>query len=138
MGHTLPPFSQQFKIERSMFAEMRRALLRRDDKAHLDEMWNKAEFHVPAAEKAKHPLPITSILLCMNLEQEKSIYQLDGKLLAQNQHIQQLEERINEGNLENIRLKGEVETLRWEIDQLKKSLREELLEILYPSYTHGA
>ncbi len=134
MGHTLPPFSQQFKLERSTFSEMRRALLLRDDKALFDELWNKAEFHVPAAEKAKHPLPITSILLCMNLEQEKGIYQLEGKVLAQSQRIQKLEERLEAGEAEKIMLKGEIESLHWEIEQLRTSLRAELLEILYPSY----
>ncbi|MBC8507404.1 MAG: hypothetical protein ISR58_16890 [Anaerolineales bacterium] len=134
MGHTLPPFSQQFKLERSMFSEMRRALLLRDDKALFDDLWNKAEFHVPAAEKAKHPLPITSILLCMNLEQEKAIYQLEGKVLAGAQRAQKLEEKIEASQAENTVLRGEIESLRWEIDQLQKSLRAELLEILYPSY----
>ena len=117
-----------------MFAEMRRALLLRDDKAHFDEMWNKAEFHVPAAEKAKHPLPITSVLLCINLEQEKSIYQLEGKLLAQNQVIRQLDQKIEACQAENIFLKAEIENLHQEMEQLKKGLRSELLEILYPSY----
>jgi septal ring factor EnvC (AmiA/AmiB activator) len=137
MGHTLPPFSQQFKLERSLFAEMRRALILRDDKALFDEMWDKAEFHVPAAEKAKHPLPITSVLLCINLEQEKSIYRLEGKLVAQNQHIQQLEEKIQSGEAEIARLRGEIDNLRWELEQLTKNLRAELLELLYPSYTHA-
>lgn len=127
MGHTLPPFSQQFKIERSLFAEMRRALLLRDDKAHFDEMWNKVEFHVPAAEKAKHPLPITSILMCINLEQEKAIFQLEGKLLAQNQHIQRLEARVEACEAENRMLRREIEALR-------SSLRAELLDIIYPTY----
>ncbi len=113
---------------------MRRALLLRDDKALFDDLWNKAEFHVPAAEKAKHPLPITSILLCMNLEQEKAIYQLEGKVLAGAQRAQKLEEKIEASQAENTVLRGEIESLRWEIDQLQKSLRAELLEILYPSY----
>ena len=113
---------------------MRRALLLRDDKALFDDLWNKAEFHVPAAEKAKHPLPITSILLCMNLEQEKAIYQVEGKVLASNLRIQKLEEKLEANQAENILLKGEIESLRWEIDQLKTGLRAELLEILYPSY----
>jgi len=134
MGHTLPPFSQQFKIEQSLFAEMRRALLLREDKAHFDEMWHKAEFHVPAAEKAKHPLPITSILMCINLEQEKAIFQLEGKLLAQNQHIRQLETRIEATEAENLALRREFETLRDEIEALRNGLRAELLEMLYPSY----
>jgi len=138
MGHTLPPFSHQFMIERSLFAEMRRALLLRDDKAHFDEMWNKAEFHVPAAEKAKHPLPITSILMSINLEQEKAIFQLDGKLLVQNQHIQQLEEMIRTSEDEKIQLRREIEALRGEIEEFRRSLRSELLEIMYPSYTHGS
>ena len=116
MGHTLPPFSQQFKLERSVFSEMRRALLLRADKAHFDEMWNKAEFHVPAAEKAKHPLPITSILLCINLEQEKAIFQMEGKLLTQNRYIQQLAEQVQVCQTENSRLEGEIETLREEIE----------------------
>ena len=131
MGHTLQPFSHQFKTERSLFAEMRRALLLRDDKAHFAEMWNKAEFHVPAAEKAKHPLPITSILMCINLEQEKAIFQLEEKLLAQSGHIQRLEGKIQAAE-------AEIEALHWEMDQLRKSLRAELLEILYPSYVDGS
>ena len=134
MGHTLPPFSHQFKIERSLFAEMRRALLLREDKAHFDEMWNKAEFHVPAAEKAKHPLPITSILMCINLEQEKAIFQLEGKLLAQNQYIQHLETRVEASEAENLVRQREVEALQGEIEALRHSLRAELLEMLYPSY----
>jgi len=117
-----------------MFGELRRALLLRDDKALFDDLWNKAEFHVPAAEKAKHPLPISSILLCMNLEQEKTIYKLEQKALVQNQRIQQLEEKLRESDTEKVMLKGEIETLRWELEEVKTSLREELLEILYPSY----
>ncbi|MBC8504716.1 MAG: hypothetical protein ISR58_20060 [Anaerolineales bacterium] len=134
MGHTLPPFSQQFKMERSTFSEMRRALLHRDDKALFDDMWNKAEFHVPAAEKAKHPLPIFSILLTMNLEQEKAIYLLEGKQVKQEQQITVLENNLRASESEKVLLRGEIESLRWEVDQLKSSIREELLEIIYPSY----
>ena len=138
MGHTLPPFSHQFKTERAMFNELKRALLRRDDKALFDDLWNKAEFYVPAAEKAKHPLPITSILMTMNLEQEKSLYQLENKTLVQNQRIQQLEAILKDSEAEKLLLKGEIETLRWEIEELKSSLRAELLDLLYPNYVTAA
>jgi len=117
-----------------MFGELRRALLLRDDKAHFDEMWNKAEFHVPAAEKAKHPLPITSILLCINLEQEKAIYKLEGRILAQQQQLQSLEERLNIVETKNIYLKGEIDNVLSEMELFRKNLREELIEIVYPSY----
>ena len=138
MGHTLPPFSHQFKSERAMFNELKRALLRRDDKAIFDDLWNKAEFHVPAAEKAKHPLPITSILMTMNLEQEKAIYQMEQKTLVQNQRIQQLEAKLKDREAEKLLQKGEIETLRWEIEELKSSLRAELLDLLYPNYVNAA
>jgi hypothetical protein len=138
MGHTLPPFSHQFKTERAMFNELKRALLQRDDKALFDDLWNKAEFYVPAAEKAKHPLPITSILMTMNLEQEKAIYQMEQKALVQNQRIQQLEAKLNGREAEKLLLKGEIETLRWEIEELKSSLRAELLDLLYPNYVNAA
>ena len=138
MGHTLPPFSHQFKTERAMFNELKRALLQRDDKALFDDLWNKAEFYVPAAEKAKHPLPITSILMTMNLEQEKAIYQMEQKTLVQNQRIQQLEAKLKDREAEKLLQKGEIETLRWEIEELKSSLRAELLDLLYPNYVNAA
>lgn len=134
MGHTLPPFSQQYKHERALFGEMRRALLRRADQLRFDDLWDKAESHVPAAEKAKHPLPIFGILLSMNLEQEKTIHELEQTTQSQEQRIQTLEEAFQSSRTENILLKGEIETLVWEMEQLRKSLREELLEIIYPNY----
>ena len=134
MGHTLPPLSYQFKVERQLFSEMRRALLLRNDKALFDDLWNKAEFHMPAADKAKHPLPIFSIALCMNLEQEKSIFNLEQKNVEQDQLIHQLQE-LCEVNADQIaRLKGEIEALQSEMEELRLGLREELIEILYPSY----
>jgi len=133
MGHTLPPFSQQFKLERALFNEMRRALLRRADKVHFDALWDKAEFHVPAAEKAKHPLPITSILLSMNLEQEKTIAQLAEQAQAQRERIRALEAAFDALRSENLRLRREIEMLLDDTEHLRKSLRTELLEILYPS-----
>ena len=134
MGHTLPPFSHQFKRERAIFAEMRRALLLRDDMFLFDDLWNKAEFHAPAADKAKYPLPIASILMTMNLEQEKALYQLEGNTLVQSERIQQLEDNLKSGEAEKILLKGEIESLRWEIEELKSDLRAEMLELLYPAY----
>lgn len=134
MGHTLPPFSYQFKAEQAIFAEMRKALQLRDDMFLFDDLWNKAEFHTSAADKARYPLPIASILLTMNLEQEKALFELEGKSLMNCERIQQLEDKIKDGKAENILLKGEIESLRWEIEELKSDLRAEMLELLYPDY----
>ncbi len=133
MGHTLPPFSQQFKLERALFNEMRRALLRRADKLHFDALWDKAEFHVPAAEKAKHPLPTFSILLSMNLEQEKALARLAEQAQAQRERLRALEAALDDLRAENRRLRQEVEMLLDEMEHLRKSLRAELLDLLYPS-----
>lgn len=134
MGHTLPPLSYQFKIERQLFSEMRRALLLRNDKVLFDDMWNKAEFHMPAADKAKHPLPIFSIALCMNLEQEKSIFLLEQKNLQQDQIILQLEEKQKMDTAEIAQLKDQIDALHEEMEQRSLKLREEFIEILYPNY----
>jgi hypothetical protein len=133
MGHTLPPLSYQFKIERQLFSEMRRALLLRNDKALFDDLWNKAEFHMPAADKAKHPLPIFSIALCMNLEQEKSIFNLEQKNLQQDRFTHQLQEQCERHAEEITRLKGQLEALLSEMEELRLGLRAELIEILYPN-----
>ncbi|MCH8259523.1 MAG: deoxyhypusine synthase family protein [Planctomycetes bacterium] len=55
MGHTIPPFTHQFRREARCFTEMRRGLLLKDDQRLLKGMWQKAEFHIPACEKAAHP-----------------------------------------------------------------------------------
>ena len=57
MGHTKPPFTWQYQIEKGYFSKFRRALLLNEDKCVFDLLWNKAEFHITAAEKASHPLP---------------------------------------------------------------------------------
>jgi len=59
---------------------------------------------------------------------------LEQKTLIQIQHIQQLEEKLRESDTDKLMLKGDIESLRWEVEELKSSLRAELLELLYPDY----
>jgi hypothetical protein len=134
MGHTLPPLTMQFKAERQLFEEMRRALLLREDQALFADLWDRAEFHVPAADRARHPLPIASILLCLTLEQEKALYQAGQKEARQDRRIQELEKGLKEMEGDNLLLRGEIETLRAELEEFRAATRQEVLELLYPSY----
>lgn len=134
MGHTKPPFTWQFKIEEGYFSKFRRALLLAEDKRLFDRLWNRAEFHIPAAEKAAHPLPIATILVMMNLEQEKVIQRLEEKISEQAGKIEQLEQEIGDRDAEVCILEAQVEGLRVEMEETLRIFREELLEIRYPVY----
>ena len=131
MGHTKPPFTWQFKIEQAYFSRFRRALLLAGDKKHFTDMWNRAEFHVPAAEEAGHPLPIATILMMINLEQEKTIHHLEEKFLIAAQRITALEEKLKVKDAEVLFLKGELDDLEKILETRLKEFRKEILEIKY-------
>lgn len=134
MGHTVLPFTWQFQKEKTYFASFRRALLLADDKGIFDDLWNRAEFHMPAAEMASHPLPIATILMMMNLEQQKAIQQLEDKVKTQAQKIERLEKSLKTSETRSISLKGELETIEAEIEERLQAFREEMLAIKYPEY----
>jgi DNA-binding transcriptional regulator YiaG len=114
--------------------QFRRALLLREDQLLFDELWNKAEFHIPAAEKAAHPLPMVTVLMSMNLEQEKTLFQLEEKNRMQDQEIRRLRERLEQDEQQMAALRGEVDRLYAEIEHGMKKFRAEMLDTLYPAY----
>ena len=131
MGHTIPPFTHQFRREARCFTEMRRGLLLKDDQRLFKGMWQKAEFHIPACEKAAHPLAITSILLSIDLEQEKSIYRLEETVQAQRQTIQRLEQANKSQAVDILLLKTELAFLQQDMEIRLKAFRAAMLEIKY-------
>lgn len=138
MGHTILPFTWQYRKEKTYFASFRRALLLAEDKRTFDDLWNSAEFHLPAAEMASHPLPVATILMMMNLEQQKVIQQLENKVKAQAQIIERLEKSLKKSQTQIISLKGELETIETEIEARLKEFREEMLAIKFPEYLDAA
>lgn len=134
MGHTILPFTWQYRNEKAYFASFRRALLLAEDKGTFDDLWNRAEFHLPAAEMASHPLPVATILMMMNLEQHKMIQQLEHKTEVQAQKIERLEKSLKKSEVQLVFLKGELETIEAEIEARLKAFREEMLELKYPEY----
>ena len=120
------------------FASFRRALLLAEDKRTFDDLWNRAEFHLPAAEIASHPLPIATILMMMNLEQYKTIQQLENKVKAQAQVIERLENSLKKSQAQFVSLKGKLETIETEIEARLKEFRDEMLAIKFPEYLDAA
>lgn len=131
MGHTIPPFTMQYKLEKGRFSQFRRALLLAEDKRRFADMWDKAEFHVPAAEKASHPLPVATILMMVNLEQEKTIHRLEGRSNAQAERINQLEVEIENKTVQAAYLTERLKSLEKEVEQRLAAFRQEMLEIKY-------
>ncbi|MBN1231318.1 MAG: hypothetical protein JXA19_05615 [Anaerolineales bacterium] len=133
MGHTVPPFTWQYRREEAYFSKFIRALLLTEDKKRFKELWNKAEFHLPAAEKASHPLPVATILMMMNLEQEKALYQLNVHIQAQAQKIARLEKMVDQSNERIEYLSRQVISSETTLEDKLAAFREELLEIKYDS-----
>jgi septal ring factor EnvC (AmiA/AmiB activator) len=138
LGHTIPPFTWQFRKEKAYFASFRRALLLAEDKGTFDDLWNKAEFHMPAAEMASHPLPVATILIMMNLEQQKTIQGLESRTKAQAQKIERLEKSLKKSEAQLISLQGELEGIEAEIEDRLRAFRDEMLAIKFPEYLDAA
>lgn len=138
MGHTILPFSWQYRKEKVYFASFRRALLLAEDKRTFDDLWNRAEFHLPAAEMASHPLPVATILMMMSLEQQKIILKLENEAKAQAQQIRCLEKTLKKSQAQIVFLKGELETIESEIEARLGDFREEMLAIKFPEYLDAA
>jgi septal ring factor EnvC (AmiA/AmiB activator) len=138
MGHTVLPFTWQYRKEKTYFASFRRALLLADDKRTFDDLWNRAEFHLPAAELASHPLPVATILMMMNLEQQKLIQRLENKVESQTQIIERLERSLKKNQSQILSLKAEMETIEAELEGRLKEFREEMLTIKFPEYLDAA
>jgi hypothetical protein len=138
MGHTVPPFTWQFQKEKIYFRTFRRALLLAEDKSVFDDLWNTAEFHITAAEKTSHPLPGITIMMMMNLEQQKTIRQLEHKIHTQAETIKQMERALRNSETQLTYLKHEVATIEENIESLLQAFRNEMLALKYPEYEFAA
>jgi len=138
MGHTVVPFTFQFQREKIYFAKFRRALLLPGDKLILDDLWHRAEFHIPAAEKASHPLPIATILMMMNLEQEKMIQSLENRVAAQAQQIKGLEKALQDSEAQSAFLAGELKTIEANVEARLCEFRKEMFAVKFPEFIDAA
>ena len=131
MGHTILPFTRQFKIELARFSQFKRGLLIAEDKLLFSDLWNRAEFHVPAAEITSHPLPIATILMMINLEQEKSIHKMQADLGIKDAQIKNLKSKLARKDLQISNLSEQILELEESIEERLNNFREEMLAIKY-------
>jgi len=131
LGHTILPFTRQFKIELARFSQFKRGLLIAEDKLLFTDLWNRAEFHVPAAEIASHPLPIATILMMINLEQEKSIHKMQANLDGKAAQIEILQSKLEYKDLQIANLSDQITELDKYIEERLMTFREEMLAIKY-------
>jgi septal ring factor EnvC (AmiA/AmiB activator) len=76
--------------------------------------------------------------MMMNLEQQKTIQQLEGKVKDQTRRIEQLERFLKKSETQSVSLKGDLETIEAEIDARLQAFREEMLAIKFPEYLDAA
>jgi hypothetical protein len=126
MGHTQTPFTFQFRREREYFTQFRRALLLREDQLLLEDLWDRAEFHIPAIEQGGHPLAVASVLMAIALEQEKTIARLETGLAARLIEVQTLEAQLAV-------LQGEVRRLHEELEHGLRTAHAELMDARFPA-----
>ena len=74
-------FTQVLEQEIQEWERFRRAL-RKEDQQFLDELFEKARFHVEAGVNSSRPWPFETILISMLLEHEKALVELRSKLKA--------------------------------------------------------
>lgn len=105
-----------------------------EDKTVFDFLWNKAEFHITAAEKAAHPLPIATILMMMLLEQQKIIQQLNHRSKYQTNDIEKLEQALKDSQRQVAFVKTQLDGLENQVEDKLQAFRKEMLSIKYSDY----
>lgn len=130
MGHTKPPFSVQYAIERQYFSKYRRALTPTAQR-YFDKMWGQSEFHLPAMIKTAYPLPIVSVLISMNIEKIKAMDELETRYRDQAARIRKLERMGNEKDIKLLSLEKQLEEIQGNIDEWIEEQWRELFDIQY-------
>lgn len=72
MGRTVLPIAQVIQQEREEWSKFRR-VLRKQDQAAFDQMFDIAKYHSAACAYASRPVPTESIFLSILLEHQKMI-----------------------------------------------------------------
>jgi hypothetical protein len=90
MGRTVLPIAQVIQQEREEWSKFRR-VLRKEDQAAFDEMFDSAKYHSAACAYASRPVPMESIFMAILLECQKTIAALQKR-------IEKLERSKRNGN----------------------------------------
>ena len=72
MGRTVLPIAQVIQQERDEWSKFRR-VLRKEDQAAFDEMFDIAKYYSAACAYASRPVPMEPIFISILLEHQKTI-----------------------------------------------------------------
>lgn len=79
MGRTVASFTQVIYREVEEWKRFRRAL-RKEDRERLDRLFGYARIHAAECSYSGRLAPFDAMLICMLLEQEKRIDELEGRV----------------------------------------------------------
>jgi hypothetical protein len=79
VGRTVLPIAQVIQQEREEWAKFRR-VLRKEDQAAFDEIFDTARYHSAACSYASRPVPMESIFMAILLEHQKTIALLKQRI----------------------------------------------------------
>ena len=79
MGRTLPSAAQILHQNEEALSRFRRAL-RRSDQFAFDDLFTAAHQHIAEAAYSSHLLPFEVSLLCMLLEEHKTVMRLQDEI----------------------------------------------------------
>ncbi|MBI4832903.1 MAG: hypothetical protein HY801_15395 [Candidatus Lindowbacteria bacterium] len=79
MGRTVLPIAQVIQQEREEWLKFRR-VLRKEDQALFDEMFDSAKYYSAACAYASRPVPMEAIFMSILLEHQKTIEALQKRI----------------------------------------------------------
>ncbi len=81
MGRTVASFTQVIYREEAEWRKFRRAL-RKEDREHFDRLFGYARIHAAECAYSGRLAPFDAMLICMLLEQEKKLHELEQRVKA--------------------------------------------------------
>ncbi|MFP4038761.1 MAG: hypothetical protein ACLFTA_03185 [Candidatus Nanohaloarchaea archaeon] len=79
MGRTNQTYRNRLEKLKESFKPFRQAL-RREDRKHLDALWEKAFYHASASSYMNPRNPAETALISIQVEQEKEIHRLKQRM----------------------------------------------------------
>jgi hypothetical protein len=86
MGRTVPTFTNIIDSELTSWSKFRRGL-RKEDQALFDELFRAVKRHLAENFYAMRTIPFESIIMSIVLEQQKSIAQLQQRVITAEQQL---------------------------------------------------
>ena len=95
MGVLIEPYSQSLKKLEEDWKLFKRAL-KKEDKPAFDQLFQKANYHVPSGQVRANPFPIRTFFMSVCLEQQKENNELNERIKKLESIVGRLEKQLSE------------------------------------------